>query len=66
MQNRNTWNQLNDHLLEHEGFRRDEKLPHRFYKGGEMMDLIPFGGMEENGEVVLDNPTIDSEAMNFL
>lgn len=53
---RNAWNQLNEYLVREEGFTRDEEKPYRFYKG-EMVDLIPFGGIEDNGEVTLDNPT---------
>ncbi|MEI6949656.1 hypothetical protein V9K67_20885 [Paraflavisolibacter sp. H34] len=50
-----TWIALNDYLIQEEGFTRDEKEPYRFYHGA-TMDLIPFGGMERNGEVFLDNP----------
>ncbi len=53
-----TWNMLNEYLINEEGFQRDEKEPYRFYYGG-IVDLIPFGGIEENGEVILDNPTTE-------
>ncbi len=55
---RETWNDLVDHLIEKEGFVRDEDQPYRFYKG-EMLDLIPFGGIEENGEVKLEDPDME-------
>lgn len=51
-----TWNMLIEYLIYEEGFKRDEKEPYRFYYG-EIVDLIPFGGIEENGEVILMNPT---------
>ena len=53
-----TWNSLTEYLINEEGFKRDQKEPYRFYLD-EMVDLIPFGGIEENGEVVLDNPTTE-------
>jgi len=49
------WNELNEYLL-NEGFNRDEKQPYRFYYKGFTIDLLPFGGIEENGEVILKNP----------
>ena len=42
-------------LTESYGFERDEKEPYRFYFNG-TIDLIPFGGIEKNGEVLLENP----------
>lgn len=53
---RETWNKLTEYLVNKEGFKRDEKEPYRFYYDG-IVDLIPFGGIEENGEVILNNPT---------
>ena len=52
------WNELNEYLL-NEGFNRDEKQPYRFYYKGFTIDLLPFGGIEENGEVILKNPTTE-------
>jgi predicted nucleotidyltransferase len=42
-------------LIETYGFKRDEEEPYRFYFNG-TIDLIPFGGIEKNGEVLLENP----------
>lgn len=57
---RATWNELTQYLTSEGGFRRDAKLPYRFYTGALMMDLIPYGGMEEAGqEVVLDDPRME-------
>lgn len=53
-----TWNNLTEYLIKEERFKRDEKKPYRFYYS-EIVDLIPFGGIEENGEVVLTNPTTE-------
>jgi predicted nucleotidyltransferase len=53
-----TWNMLTEYLIKEEGFKRDEKEPYRFYFG-EIVDLIPFGGIEENGEAILTNPTTE-------
>lgn len=50
-----TWNKLTEYLINGEGFKRDKKKPYRFHYEG-MVDLIPFGGIEENGEVILNNP----------
>lgn len=58
VKDRETWNQLTEYLINSEGFERDKKEPYRFYLG-EIVDLIPFGGLEENGEVVLDNPSTE-------
>jgi len=55
VKDRDTWNQLNEYLINEEEFKRDDQEPYRFYKGG-IVDLIPFGGIENNGEVILDNP----------
>jgi len=49
------WQQLTAYLVKEEAFTRDNKEPYRFYLG-ETMDLIPFGEIEQNGEVVLENP----------
>lgn len=53
-----TWQKLTAYLVNEEGFTRDTKEPYRFYHG-EIVDLIPFGGIEQNGEVVLHNPTTE-------
>jgi predicted nucleotidyltransferase len=53
-----TWQNLTAYLINEEGFTRDGKEPYRFYYG-EIVDLIPFGGIEQNGEVVLNNPTTE-------
>lgn len=58
VKDRDTWNELNEYLINEEGFTRDEQEPYRFYKDN-IVDLIPFGGMEINGEVILDNPTTE-------
>lgn len=50
-----TWLLLNEYLINEEGFKRDAKEPYRFYYG-ETVDLMPFGGIEQNGEVILGNP----------
>ncbi len=42
-------------LIETYGFERDKDQPYRFYFHG-TIDLIPFGGIEKNGEVFLENP----------
>lgn len=55
IQDYKTWNDLTEYLIHQEGFTREEKEPYRFYLD-QMVDLIPFGGIEENGEVVLPNP----------
>ena len=52
------WNALNEYLLA-EGFSRDGNQPYRFYYKGFTIDLLPFGGIEENGEVILKNPTTE-------
>ena len=49
------WKQLLAFLINEESFIQDSKAPYRFDLGG-VMDLIPFGGIEQNGEVVLENP----------
>lgn len=41
-------------LIETYGFERDKEEPYRFYFNG-TIDLIPFGGIEKNGEVLLKN-----------
>jgi predicted nucleotidyltransferase len=45
---------IND-LITKYGFSRDAKQPYRFYFNG-TIDLIPFGGIENDGEVFLDEP----------
>ena len=42
-------------LVETYGFIRDKEEPYRFYFNG-TIDLIPFGGIEKDGEVLLENP----------
>jgi predicted nucleotidyltransferase len=42
-------------LVENYGFTRDEVESYRFYFNG-TIDLIPFGGIEKDGEVLLENP----------
>ncbi|MBB1285249.1 hypothetical protein HRH25_12765 [Flavisolibacter sp. BT320] len=58
IKDRETWNTLTQYLVNEEGFERDNKEPYRFYFGG-TVDLIPFGGIERDGEVVLENPTTE-------
>lgn len=53
----NQYRALVKDLVELYGFSRDEKEAYRFYHKG-TVDLIPFGGIEKNGEVFLDNPPI--------
>ncbi len=53
-----TWNMLTEYFIKEEGFKRDEKKPYRFYFDG-IVDFIPFGGIEKNGEVILTNPTTE-------
>lgn len=50
------WKDLNEYLVTIEGFERDKKAPYRFYHHGKIIDLLPFGGIEKDGEVILDNP----------
>ena len=54
-----TWSELNTYLIETEKFERDKDQPYRFYLEEHTIDLIPFGGIENNGEVVLDNPPME-------
>ena len=42
-------------LVETYGFKRDEEESYRLYFNG-TIDLIPFGRIEKNGEVFLENP----------
>ena len=56
--NRQTWDELVDWLVEKENFVRDTREPYRFYFRGNLLDLFPFGGIEENGEVHLDDPSM--------
>ena len=53
------WDQLNEYLINEEGFKRDEKEPYRIYFKGDIIDLIPFGGIEKNGKVILQNPPME-------
>jgi len=53
------WDQLNEYLIHEEGFKRDEKEPYRFYFKRDIIDLMPFGTIEKNGEVILQNPTME-------
>ena len=50
-----TWNKLVHYLLTTESFTRDNDIPYRFYHFG-MLHLIPFGGIEENGKVLIQEP----------
>jgi predicted nucleotidyltransferase len=44
-------------LIEDEGFSRDTREPYRLYgPDGRMLDLIPFGDIERDGTVWLDDP----------
>lgn len=56
---RGVWKQLNEYLTEEEKFERDTKQPYRFYLDEFTIDLIPFGGIAENDEITLDNPTME-------
>ena len=58
------WDQLNEYLINVAGFKRDEKEPYRFYFKGDIIDLIPFGGIEKNGEVILQNPTMELSVLD--
>jgi predicted nucleotidyltransferase len=42
-------------LVDTYGFQRDQTEPYRFHYNG-IVDLIPFGGIEKNEEVLLENP----------
>ena len=54
-----TWQKLNEYLMETEKFERDKGMPYRFYLGEFTIDLIPFGGIANNDEVVLENPKME-------
>ncbi len=57
---RATWDALTQYLISERGFQRDDKLPYRFYIGPLMMDLIPYGGLQEkDGEVMLEDPKME-------
>lgn len=58
VQDHKTWKDLTEYLINEEGFTRDKNEPYRFYLD-DMVDLIPFGGIEQNGEVLLDNPIME-------
>jgi predicted nucleotidyltransferase len=53
---RSQWNELVAYLIDRENFTLDPGQPYRFFLEGRMLDLIPFGGVEKNGEVLLENP----------
>jgi predicted nucleotidyltransferase len=47
-------------LIEKEGFTRDKSEPYRMYApDGHMIDLIPFGGIEQHDSVFLDDPPVE-------
>ena len=56
---RETWEGLNKYLAETEKFERDKNVPHRFYLGEHTIDIIPFGNIQNEDEVQLDNPLLD-------
>jgi predicted nucleotidyltransferase len=53
------WEGISRQLVENENFRRDPIQPYRFYHDGMMLDLVPFGGLEKDGEVILENPHME-------
>jgi predicted nucleotidyltransferase len=53
------WNKLSAYLIEKQNFKRDSTQPYRFYHGDLMLDLVPFGGIEVDGEVILENPHLE-------
>ena len=53
------WEKLSAYLIAEECFERAAKQPCRFYHQGAIVDIIPFGGIEKDGEVVLHPPTIE-------
>lgn len=50
------WNDLILYLTKEHGFIQNNDQPYRFYLNGSMLDLIPFGGIEKNGEAIFENP----------
>jgi len=47
-------------LTDIEGFSRDARAPYRLYSPeGQMLDLIPFGDIERDGTVWLDDPPME-------
>lgn len=47
-------------LIEREGFTRDKSQPYRMYApDGQMIDLIPFGEIEQDNAVFLDDPPME-------
>lgn len=58
VKDRQTWNKLVDYLITYEKFQRDQQLPYRFMRDG-IVDLTPFGGMEEDDEVLLESPAME-------
>jgi len=58
VKNKEIWEALINYLITTEGFHPDKELPYRFDNNG-VMDLIPFGGMETDDEVILENPFIE-------
>jgi predicted nucleotidyltransferase len=51
----NQYKNLVADLISKYGFERDRKQPYRFHFKG-IIDIIPFGGIEKDGEVFLDEP----------
>lgn len=49
---------LVEDLVNKHGFKRDETEPYRFHFQG-IIDLIPFGGIEKDGEVKMENPPME-------
>lgn len=58
VKDKETWNELVEYLITHEKFQRNQELPYRFERDG-IVDLIPFGGMEQDDEVLLENPVTE-------
>ncbi|MDE3213825.1 MAG: hypothetical protein KGM98_11380, partial [Bacteroidota bacterium] len=52
------WDLLNNYLLS-QGLKRDPQQPYRFYLEEFIIDLLPFGDIEENGEVILNDPIME-------
>jgi len=54
------YKEIQKQLIEREGFTRDKSEPYRIYApDGQMIDLIPFGGIEKNDSVFLDEPPME-------
>lgn len=62
---RGTWSELNKYLIETEKFERDKKQPYRFYLRGFTIDLIPFGGIDQNDHVILDDPRTEISVYGY-